>query len=330
MKRQNHPKRHALLALFTALTLVLSMTACGGSGKQAKMYENSAADSAPMTSPEFDMPEEEAVVEEAGGSALTENISQTTMPDNLNLKLIWYANVWMETLQFDQSIEDITAMVRNLGGFVERSSTSGGSDAQGNYIDKSAHLTVRVPADKLNGFIGDLENCGTITSQDLSSENISLEYADTEARKKALQTEYDRLLELMAQAENVDAVIAVEARLSEVRLQLDALSSQLRTYDNLVDYATVRLNLQEVRKISGANATTISERIKNGFSNSLYGIRIFFENLLVFLVANIPVFLILALVITIVIVLLKKLRRRKERKMEKPSDPPASNPPTAQ
>ena len=132
-----------------------------------------------------------------------------------------------------------------------------GSDASGNYSSKYAYLTIRVPSDKLTGFMGSLNDCGTITSQNLSSENISLEYADTEARREALQTEYDRLLELMAQAEDVDAVIAIEARLSEVRLQLDSLSSQLRTYDNLVDYSTVNIDLYEVRNISGAAATTL-------------------------------------------------------------------------
>ena len=147
-----------------------------------------------------------------------------------------------------------------------------------------------------------------------------MEYADTEARKEALEAEYDRLIELMAEAENVDAVIAIEARLSEVRLQLDSLSSQLRTYDNLVDYSTIYLDIQEVRNISGAGATTISERIKNGFSNTLYGIKVFFEDLLVFLVVNIPVFVILAVVIIIVLLILKKIRIRKGLKKNKKMD----------
>ena len=134
--------------------------------------------------------------------------------------------------------------------------------------------------------------------------------------KQALQTEYDRLLELMAQAENIDTVIAIEARLSEVRLQLDSLSSQLRTYDNLVDYSTVYLDVQEVRNLSGTNATTIPERISNGLSNTLYGIKVFFENLLVFLVVNLPVFLLLAVVILLIIWVLRLIRHKRSQKNE--------------
>ena len=228
----------------------------------------------------------------------------------------------METLEFDQSVQQITDLVSEMGGFVESSSSSGGSDASGNYSSKYAYLTIRVPSDKLTGFMGSLNDCGTITSQNLSSENISLEYADTEARREALQTEYDRLLDLMAQAEDVDAVIAIEARLSEVRLQLDSLSSQLRTYDNLVDYSTVNIDLYEVRNISGAAATTLTERIRNGFSNTLFNIQVFFEDLLVFVIVNIPVFVILAVVIVAVVLIVRKVRRRKQKRSNQ--TPPAA------
>ena len=237
----------AVFALVTASAITLSFAACGASsgGSAAQTNSSAAYDAAYEEEIGVEAPAEEAMISEnkvnpaTAGTALSEGISQTTMPDNLNLKLIWRANVSMETLEFDQSVQQVTDLVNELGGFIESSSSSGGSDAQGNYINKYASLTIRIPSDKLNGFIGSLNDCGTITHQNLSSENISLEYADTEARKEALEAEYDRLIELMAEAENVDAVIAIEARLSEVRLQLDSLSSQLRTYDNLVDYSTI-------------------------------------------------------------------------------------------
>lgn len=307
-----------LLTLLTALSLSLLFTACGASSKgqssetamdaevEEVIYENTAA---------------EAPADKAN-SMLSDPLAQTSMPDGLNLKLIWRANLSMETLEFDKTLQQVSALVSELGGFIESSSYSGGSDASGNYINQYASITARIPSKDLNGFISRLNDCGTITNQRLSSENISLEYADTEARREALQTEYDRLLELMAQAEDVDAVIAIEARLSEVRLQLDSLSSQLRTYDNLVDYSTVNIDLYEVRNISGAAATTLTERIRNGFSNTLFNIQVFFEDLLVFVIVNIPVFVILAVVIVAVVLIVRKVRRRKQKRSNQ--TPPAA------
>ena len=86
--------------------------------------------------------------------------------------------------------------------------------------------------------------------------------------------------------------------------------------ENLVDYSTVYLDVQEVRNLSGTNATTIPERISNGLSNTLYGIKVFFENLLVFLVVNLPVFLLLAVVILLIIWVFRLIRRKRSQKNE--------------
>lgn len=344
MKKQLRKTRHTLTVLLAALVLAVSMTACGSnsySGGSSANYKESARIDAPYETPS----EEEAGVAnvDTGGGSFSDLANQASVPENLNLKLIWRADIRMETLQFDQSISSITEKVSQLGGFVENSYTSGGSDLQGNYLEKYATLTLRVPADKLNDFLSDLGDYGTITRQNLSSENISLEYADTEARKRALETEYDRLLELMAKAESIDTVIALEARMSEVRLQLDALSSQLRSYDNLVDYSTVEIDIQEVRKISPTNAVTVTERIKNGFSNSLYSVGVFLEDLVIFLIVNIPIFVVIALFAALVLLIVKRVRRRKKpeqaekkerrKKLAKPTadsdrtDPPAPSEP---
>ena len=310
-------------ALLTASLLALQLAGCGASSG------GSAENATAQTTASYD----QAAVEESGvmeiaaeaptadsaakvnydtGGTLTDTLNQTTMPEDLDLKLIWRASVSMETLEFDESVQQITDLVSEMGGFVESSSSSGGSDASGNYSSKYAYLTIRVPSDKLTGFMGSLNDCGTITSQNLSSENISLEYADTEARREALQTEYDRLLELMAQAEDVDAVIAIEARLSEVRLQLDSLSSQLRTYDNLVDYSTVNITLEEVYKLSNAQEppTSFASRLGQAFASGWHGFVGFLEALIMILAyAWVPVVIVLAVG---GIVLWRVLKKRKK------------------
>ncbi len=324
---------HTLSLLLATAMIALQLAGCASSSSGASKDQSTAtATTTEMAVAEEGMVEAPAAGNESAanydtGGALADTLNQTQMPDGLNLKLIWRANISMETLEYDQSIQQITDLVNQMEGFIESSSSSGGSDAQGNYSQKYASITIRVPSDRLTGFIGSLNDCGTITQQNLSSENISLEYADVEARKEALQTEYDRLIELMAQAENVDAVIAIEARLSEVRLQLDSLSSQLRTYDNLVDYSTVYLDIYEVRNISNTNATTLADRIQNGFSDTLFNLQVFFEDLIVFLIVNIPVFILLAVVIAAIVLILRFVRKRRRAKK---ATPPAQIPPQAQ
>ena len=56
-----------------------------------------------------------------------------------------------------------------------------------------------------------------------------------EARRKGLKEKADTL----------DAVIALEKRLSEIRYDLESMESQLRLYDNQVEYSILRLICQK-------------------------------------------------------------------------------------
>lgn len=300
-----------ILCSLLASSLVVSLAGCGAESSKQNMAQDEMSEEVT----------EEMVMEDSADSGLPQagagesgavanTLSAVTQEESV--KLIWRADLSMETLEFDKTLSQINALIEEQKGFVESSSSSGGSDAQGNYINKSAYLTARIPANQLNLFLSKLNGFGSITSQNLSSENISLQYADTQARKEALQTEYDKLIDLMAKAENIDTVIALEARLSEVRLQLDSLSSQLRAYDNLVDYATVELNIMEVKKLNAVSAVGIGERIQNGFSDTMFGIKTFFENSIVFLVVNLPVFILIAIPVLIVLFLLRKRKQNKD------------------
>ena len=75
---------------------------------------------------------------------------------------------------------------------------------------------------------------------------MTLDYVDVESRKKMLETEQQRLLELLETAESLDDILTIESRLTEVQYELDSKESQLRTYDNQIDYSTVYLDIDEV------------------------------------------------------------------------------------
>ena len=66
-------------------------------------------------------------------------------------------------------------------------------------------------------------------------------------------------------------IITLEDRMSTVRYQLESMESQLRTYDNMVDYSTVHMNIQEVKELTPVieEEETAWERFVNGFKESL-------------------------------------------------------------
>ena len=61
-----------------------------------------------------------------------------------------------------------------------------------------------------------------------------------------MTTEQERIWALLEKADTLEAVIALEERLSEIRYQLESMESQLKLYDNQVDYSTVSIHISEV------------------------------------------------------------------------------------
>lgn len=173
-------------------------------------------------------------------------------------KLVRTADLYAESDQYDSFLSWLDGYVASLGGyFSERNERSNDrsywSDALNDvkyYRTRVLDCTIRLPEGKLDTFLGDLDGSCNIVSRDVSADDVTLEYTDVESRVKAYQIEYDRLTELLEQAEDLDTILAIESRMSEVRYELDSYESRLRVMDNLVDYATVRLNVEEVTELT--------------------------------------------------------------------------------
>ncbi len=155
---------------------------------------------------------------------------------------------------------------------------------------------------------------------------MTLQYVDLESHKKALTTEQDRLIELMEQAETVEDIITIEGRLSEVRYQLESMESQLRTYDNKIDYSTVYLNIDEVERYTPTEEVTTGERIRDGFVDSLKGVGRGISNFAIWFVVNLPYLAVWAVIIICIILVVRLVIRKLEKSNVKKAAKRVTNP----
>lgn len=79
--------------------------------------------------------------------------------------------------------------------------------------------------------------------------------------KKALETEQERLLALLEKAENVEDIITIENRLSDVRYELENYESQIRLLDNQIDYSTVYVDISEVSRVTDTGKQGFFEEV---------------------------------------------------------------------
>lgn len=324
---------HVLLVAMMALSM---LAGCGKSvmnTAEEVAYDSTAAEpAAPQAAPAeeylYDSGYQEAKEAEdqaqynaeAGGAAQDDKGSEVSGPQ-AGRKLITTMNINVETESFDELMGNLERQIAALGGYIENSDQWNGSvDYYGKRInDRNASLTIRIPTERLDSFLTIVEESSNITSKGRSVEDVTLAYVDLESHKKALLTAQERLLELLEKAETVEDLIAVEEKLTDVRYQLESMESQLRTYDNRINYSTVCLYIQEVTRLTPQEEPTTWGRIKSGFAESVYHVCIDIRDFFVGLLINIPYIIlwlvILAIVLLVVFALVKYEKRNKAKRM---------------
>lgn len=305
-----------LTALFLSLLLVLSLAACGGSSKST-IAEPQAA---PAMKADYAVMEEAAMETPAAMNTASNSLrgagetGSTALPENR--KWVITVNMDAETEDLDGLMAGLDAEINALAGYVEDQEVYNGS-SYASRRHRNANLTIRIPADRVEEFTAAVSGIANVVSTNVSRDDITLQYVDTESRVTALNTEETRLLELLAQAETMSDLLEIEARLSDVRYELESYSSRLRVYDNQVDYATIYLFISEVQEYTPVAEKTVWERIRDGFKSSIEGVTEGFVDFFVWIIANSPYLLLWAVVIAVVILILKKLPKVKIRKRNK-------------
>lgn len=298
-----------LTCMLLALILLLSLTACGGSSSVMYAKEEAAAE-APA---QMAMGTASDTVLQSNSSAR----SAAQVPDNR--KWIITVDMSVETENLEDLQAALAERIEGLEGYIEDQSVYNGS-SYASHRYRNANLTVRIPADRVDQFTSEVDGLANVVSNNLRREDVTLNYVATESKVTALQTEEARLLELLAEAETMADLLEIEARLSDVRYELESYTSQLRTLDNQINYATIYLFIEEVQEYTPVEEPTLWERITGGFSDSLEGLGESLQDLLVFGIISVPYLLVYGGAALILFLLVRKLRKHTKQKKQAPKD----------
>ena len=292
-----------------ALLLVLTMLAgCGASSSPA--MKNEMAMEMPMAT-------EAASMASGTFNSASDSVAQEVTTDQ---KLIKRVNMDAETEDLEALLPQLMAEISALGGYVESQEIYNGS-SYASYRHRNAQLTIRVPAENLNGLVDQVKGASNVICYSESVEDVTLTYVDMETRILVLETERDRLLELMEKAENMSDLLQIEARLTQVRGNLESINSQLKVLQNQVSYATIELYISQVKVYTEVEEQTVWQRIGNGFAKNLKNIGEDLVDFFVWAVTYSPQLILWAAIITVAIILLRRrFRKTKVKKVPRADD----------
>ena len=304
-----------LVSLTLVFVLLLNiLTACGGSSSAPQSMDYAVKEEAM----EMEAP---AAMDMAAGNSLTTSGARESTAVPENRKWIITVNMSAETEDLEALLVHLDKQIAALGGYVEGQNIYNGSSYSSRRY-RNASLTVRIPADDVDKFTEEVSGLANVVRTNKNLEDITLSYTATASRITALETEEARLLEFMAKAENMADLLEIEARLTDVRYELERYSSQLRLYDNQVDYATIYLDIEEVQEYTPVEEKSFLEKITSGFKSNLKDLGEDLEELIIWIIVSSPYLLIYAVFGFGIFLVVKAGRKKAKARKQKKAAPP--------
>ena len=145
------------------------------------------------------------------------------------------ASMTIRVANTSEAADKAAVMVEDSDGRVD----SRAEDAGSNQGLARTSVTLRVPVAKLDGVVRGLKTLGTVQTAETRSEDVTAQRVDLDARIKALQTSVDRLLAIMRDAKDPEALISAENALSQRQADLDSLRAQRDALGDRIEYSTI-------------------------------------------------------------------------------------------
>ncbi len=313
--------------LFLAFLMMITLIACGAKSASngsatmdmatpemwpSKSESDAEAPAAPMPEP---AESDEGYYND--GSEIITSVDSSIFSDP-NAKVIRTAYLTLQTLNFEQSVNDLAALTEKFGGYYETAQVNSGGYYD-KYASRSAYYIVRIPRENFVAFRDSVGSVGHIRNFNEDAQNIGEQYYDTEARLETLETKRERLLSLLDKAELMEDIISLESALADVQYQIDKYSTTLRKYDSQVNYSTFTINLDEVYEIKDDEptpqesfGTRLASNLKRGWNNfvdSMEDFAFWFARNLI----GIAIFVIVVIVVVKVVFVIRKKRRTADR-----------------
>lgn len=245
----------------------------------------------------------------------------------------------IETAKVDEAIAKIRELVKRDGADISSMQVAtavdepiyrdpmplaDGSTGQESSVPLRAYVTIRVPSDRYAAFIADAAKLGRVLTESESSDDVTQQHVDMQARLDNLKAEQVRLRQLFAKATTVKDMLAVEQELTRVQGEIESMKAQIDYLDRQAARATVTLELTEPAAIG--RPAGIDWGVRTAFTDSIRAFVSTMNGLIVLLGPALALLVFVGLPILLIVWLVVRGTRRHAGRVaaEKPAEEDAA------
>lgn len=170
------------------------------------------------------------------------------------------------------TLSAVQALATARGGIVFSSST------QESGTSPTGRVTLRVPVQEFEATVLAVRRLDAdVRSAQTKAADVSAQYTDLQAKVRALRATRERYLVLLARADSLSEILAVQQRVDKVSLQLDQVQGRLRLLSSQTAMSTLSVSVAEqgdpsVRTFDGEDETDLGEAFDDAIDGFTGGV----------------------------------------------------------
>ena len=176
----------------------------------------------------------------APSAAVDGGNSIATLPNILNRSVIRTGTLTVRVKNVEKAERSTSLLTSRVGGYVQGSQSS---DLSGE--NPSITLELRVPVRQFEAIIEQCEALGVRQAKTVSSQDVSGQLIDLDARVKALRAEETSYLAMLGKATNLNSVIQLRTHVTELRSMIESIEGQRKDLGNQAAMSSLSLTLQQ-------------------------------------------------------------------------------------
>ncbi len=225
---------------FGSLILILCLCACHSQSDQGSLTESRL---------EFDDSEQ-----------------QSSSDFESDRKVIKTAEIRFQVKDLNSTTNEIKRISENYSGSIANM-----SQVNNNY-EISNHITVRIPSEKLDSFLAEVEKESIFTNyKRISAQDVTEEFLDITTRLNTKKEVRNRYIEILRdKAKSVEDILNAEEKIRVIQEEIESIEGRIKYINNKAALSTININIyQEVEYVSKPNVykKPFITKVKEGFSN---------------------------------------------------------------
>jgi Domain of unknown function (DUF4349) len=194
----------------------------------------------------------------------------SVVPPAIARKIVYDAQVDLVVDSVDPIAKKVSALVQEARGYIAEQNVTGSPGSL-----RSMRWRVRVPVEQFDSFVESIVSLGELERNNRTSQDVSEQYYDLEARIKNKKVEEQTLNKILQERSGkLEDVLKIEIELSRVRGEIEQLEGKIRVIENLSSLATLTLNVRERDKYAPTPPVVadFSTQVARAWNGSIQGL----------------------------------------------------------